>query len=173
MEIPESIFETFNSGVDAMLASSMAAPCVLVYPPRRTECPNCIVNPLTQSSSGRYKAAGPIVFSNGQVCPYCQGQGFTNTETTETIRLLIDWEPKSFIRLLKNPKNESVNLSFGSIIQVQGNIDYLNKIRQCVELRVHQNVSDLGYWRYERDGEPIPYGLNHNDYFSCIMNRVG
>lgn len=172
MEIPEGIFDTFSDGVTAMLNSSMAPSCILVYPPRRTECPNCIVNPLTESSSGRYKAGGPIVFAHGQVCPYCQGNGFTNTETTETIKLLIDWEPKPYINILKNPDNTSILLP-GSIIKVQGEIANINKIRQCVEIRIHQAVSNLGYWRYEIEGEPIPYGLNHNNFFSCMLNRIG
>jgi RNA polymerase subunit RPABC4/transcription elongation factor Spt4 len=172
MEIPEGIFDLFDEGVTAMLASSMAASCVLVYPPRRTECPNCVVNPLTGSSSGRYKAAGPIVFTHGQVCPYCQGNGFTNTETTETVKMLIDWEPKPYINVMKSKDDNSVALP-GSIIKIQAAISCINSLRQCTEIRIHQGVSDLGYWRYERTGEPIPYGLNHNSFCSCVLTRVG
>jgi len=172
MDIPEDVFDVFNNGVSAMLNSSMAPSCILLYPPRRTECPNCIVNPLTGSSSGRYKSGGPIVFANGQICPYCQGQGFTNTETTETIKMLIDWEPKPYINILKNPDDTTVCLP-GSIIKIQAAIANINKVRQCVEIRIHQALSDLGYWRYVRKGEPIPYGLNHNNFFSCLLTRVG
>jgi hypothetical protein len=155
-----------------MLASSMAPTCLLVYPPKRLACINCIVNPLTGSSSGRYKVAGPVVFSNGQICPYCQGIGYTETETTEGIKMLIDWEPKQYMNIMKSSDDNSINYP-GAIIKIQADISNINKLRQCIEVRIHQDISNLGYWRYERLGEPIPYGLNHNSFFSCFLNRVG
>lgn len=172
MDIPDSIFTLFNDTVSDMLDSQMAPSCILVYPPRRTECPNCIVNPLTGSSSNRYKGGGPISFQSGQICPYCQGNGFTDTETTETIRLLIDWEPKLHPDIMKAVNDSSVQYP-GGLIKVQGDISILNKIRQCIEIRIHSAVSNFGYWRYEREGEPIPYGLNHNNFFSCLLKRIG
>lgn len=178
MDIPSGIFTLFNDGVTAMLNSDMAPSCVLVYPPLRTECINCIVNPLTMSSSGRYKTGGPKSFTTGQICPYCQGKGYTETETTITFKVLIDWEPKQYLSIMNGTdqfshKTQSTIQFPGSLIKIQGDMSYMNQLRQCSEIRIHGGIVNHGYWRYERAGEPIPYGLAHNTYFTCLLTRVG
>ena len=52
MDVPQELLTNFDVGVDAMLRSDMAPTCVLVYPPQKDECPNCIVNPMSGESSG-------------------------------------------------------------------------------------------------------------------------
>lgn len=172
MEVPSELFSLFTEGVNAMLNSDIAPTCVLVYPQLRTECINCIVNPITMASSGKYKTGGPKQFINGQMCPYCNGKGYTETENTITFKALIDWEPREYRNVMNSKAGNTVQFA-GDLIKIQADISYINPLRQCVEIRVHGGIVNYGYWRYERLGEPIPYGLNHNTFFTCLLTRIG
>ncbi len=170
--IPSSVFDVFNDTVSGMLSSSMAPECTLVMSPKRTQCPNCIVNTMSGSSGNKYKSGGPKPFTSGQVCPWCQGKGHVDTEYTETVRLLIDWEPKLPLNLVGNNSAEQLQFPNG-VIKVQGDIADLVVFKKAVEFKIHNGLATDGKWRYTRDGEPIPYGLNHKNFFSCYLKRVG
>lgn len=174
MTIPDGIFDAFNQGVTDMLSSQMAPTCILVYPSQKLECPNCIVSPFG-GSSGQYKSGGPISFVSGQVCPYCQGAGIIETASTDTLKLLIDWNPKSMKSPLKrqNVGNDTPLYSAEDVIQVQGYITDLQKFRQSIQVRIQSDLANYDYWVFEKEGEPIPYGLSHNSFFSCMLKRVG
>ena len=173
MDIPNSVFNSFDSAVTAMLNSPMAPSCILVYPPQQLECPNCIVNPFGGGSSGKYKMGGPISFTDGQICPYCQGLGVINTEETDTIKLLIDWKPAHYKDVINsgNAAKQQLAIPYGGI-NVVGFVADLQKFRKAIKIKVHSVLGDFDYWQYSRDGEPIPYGLRHNTFYSCNMIRM-
>lgn len=171
MQITSELSNLFTVGVDALLSSDLAPTCLLLYPSQKTECPNCIVNPITVSSAGVYKTNGPSPFENGQTCPWCQGVGFIETEATDNIRLLIDWEPKEYTTLVQQDPSK-IKYPKG-IIKIQGYIADMQKLRQAIQIKLHSGLQNYDYWIFEKVGEPIPYGLIHNTYFSCLLNRIG
>ncbi len=173
MDIPDEIFNLFNTGVNAMLESKLAVTAILVFPPLQTECPNCIVNPFGGGSSGKYKSGGLYVFTDGQVCPYCQGIGFIETSSETIIKLLVDWNPKIYNNVIKASveDNKQFKVPYENI-KVQGYIADLVNFRQAKEIKLHSTVTDFGYWNYVIDGAPLPYDLGHNSYFGCLMKRV-
>ncbi len=76
---------TFTNAIDALLEdTALTVPCRLIYGNTNpTVCANCIFDPLTGRSSSIYLAGGPIPFANGQICPWCHGEGVKTVEATE------------------------------------------------------------------------------------------
>ena len=90
LSIPSDIFNIYNEAVDNIWAK----PVTFVYPEIREECPNCHFNGY--KSNGVYKAGGPYPFDNGSLCPYCNGEGYKMTETTETTTARIYYNKKDW-----------------------------------------------------------------------------
>lgn len=180
MDIPNELFDIYKEGITALLNSNAGSNCVLVLPPKRNECPNCIVNTISGVSASRYKSGGPRPFQNGQICPWCQSKGYIESNYESSIKILIDWEPKESKDALTYYNSRQSNSSVetllfpAGIIKVQGFISDLKTMKQAVEIKINDGVAtNNGYWRYVKYGEPIPYSLEHNDFFSCILKRVG
>lgn len=90
LSIPSGIFSIYNEAVDNIWAK----PVTFVYPEVREECPNCYYNGY--KSNGVYKAGGPYPFDNGSLCPYCNGEGYKMTESTETVTARIYYSRKDW-----------------------------------------------------------------------------
>ena len=90
--------DIYNSMIDTILASTgLTVPCTLVYESTKLQqCPNCIYDPISKKSANLYKSGGPLVFSNGQTCPYCLGNGTTSNYSSEE---------KVYFALLTNSKD--------------------------------------------------------------------
>lgn len=108
LSIPSDIFNIYNEAVDNIWAK----PVTFVYPEIREECPNCHFNGY--KSNGVYKAGGPYPFDNGSLCPYCNGEGYKMTETTETTTARIYYNKKDWtdIGIPVNIANASAQIVF-------------------------------------------------------------
>lgn len=108
LSIPSDIFNIYNEAVDNIWAK----PVTFVYPEIREECPNCHFNGY--KSNGVYKAGGPYPFDNGSLCPYCNGDGYKMTETTETTTARIYYNKKDWtdIGIPVNIANASAQIVF-------------------------------------------------------------
>jgi hypothetical protein len=72
-----------------------AKACRLVYPPRLSPCPNCIIDTMSGRSSGRYRPGGPRSFQQG-TCPVCLGVGRLESAESDDVRFVLAWRPKEF-----------------------------------------------------------------------------
>lgn len=79
----DSYFTEFNQIIQEQLEENIT----LYYPEARENCPNCYLDTFgaVARSVSIYKAGGPIPFSNGMPCPYCDGLGYKAIEVTEEI----------------------------------------------------------------------------------------
>lgn len=53
-------------------------------------CPNCVLDPVNNISSGTYNGTGPSPFAGG-TCPVCEGQYWIVTEVRRRIKATVDW----------------------------------------------------------------------------------
>ena len=100
LNLPASAFTKLN---EAILLFNRT--CTVVYPEKRTDCPNCIVNTFGGRAVNTYKAGGPVPFNRGVECPYCGGEGFKNEETTESVELRIYYRKRYLLIILMKIHN--------------------------------------------------------------------
>lgn len=137
--------------------------CTLVYPDKRTECPNCKINTIGGSSINVYKTGGPYPFTVGN-CQYCQGKGFKTENATEDIRLRIYQNPKNWIKVA------NIEIVAGRV-QVIGYLSDSQKLRRAKEIEL---VSDQDYqkWKYKLATDIYPHGFGKNRYFLSYLDRI-
>lgn len=78
----DSYFTRFNQVVE-----DLEKQIKLYYAPEITACPNCIVDTIggVYHSTGIYILGGPIPFTDGYTCPYCDGRGIKEIFPTENV----------------------------------------------------------------------------------------
>ena len=115
--------------------------------------------PGVTSSTNRYRAGGPVPFTVGN-CPYCNNEGFTYTEHTEIIPMIVYDAPGG------NFTQNGIQLDIpgGSII-TRFLLTYLPKIQQCQEIKLAAGVEAYQTHRFVKFSDPGFYGLN-NRYIS-------
>lgn len=148
----------YNEMIDSILASTgLTTPCTLVYESTKLQaCPNCIYDPIGKKSANLYKSGGPLVFSNGQTCPYCLGQGTTlNYSSEEEVYFALLTNAKDFISTLNEPN---------VVAQTICSISYIDKIRKCSKIIFNTNITNLSNNIFIRANEPQPVGLGDNKY---------
>lgn len=165
IEIPSSVINSFNEGIDAII-TAFGVPCKLYYAPKVTSCPNCYVDPNSQLSSHRYKADGPIPFTNGSLCPYCNGQGNIQEPSTETISLCVYWTSKEFKKIAQ----VQFDIPEGAIL-TKGYMTDFPKIQRAIEIQVNTTIEGIIDYRYVRYKEGIPSGFLGNRYILQFWNR--
>jgi len=161
LNLPASAFTKLN---EAILLFNRT--CTIVYPEKRTTCPNCITNTFGGRAVNTYKAGGPIPFNRGTECPYCGGEGFKNEETTASVELRIYYRRRDFIDVGFNadvPNN---------VIQTVGLMSDYEKLTQAKELLVDVGKYNTG--RYKRISEPYTQGFKQNptQYIVIFWERV-
>lgn len=157
--IPSGFISKFQELNDS-LVSELGKQCLLIYPVKRTACSNCIPNPLTKKSSGVYKAGGPKPFTNGEICPWCDGNGYFEQESTDTITARVYWEVKNWEKLnIPNVRKAS------DVIEIRGFLTDKPKLLQCEFLQIDSH-------RFTLSGNIMPYGLVENRYFSSYWVRT-
>lgn len=171
--IPSGLIQIYNDGIDAVIDFA-GIDVVFVFPPKQEVCPNCYFNTVSGRSSGQYKTGGPYPFTTDDICPYCEGVGLKYTEQTQTIKMLVYWEPKDFIRDQQGLRTivlEQTIIIPDSFIQTKCHMQYLPKIEQCSEIRVHRAVSPIKTWTYVRYRESIPHGFKNDNYVLTYWRR--
>lgn len=171
--IPSGLISTYNEGIDAIIEWG-GVNVQLVFPPKQVECPNCVFNSITGRSSGQYKSGGPYLFTTGDICPYCNGEGLRFDEQTQTIKMLVYWEPKDFVKVDSAFRQISIDQTLlipNSVIQTKCHFQHLPKVEQCIEIRVHAAINPFGTWTYERFKESVPHGFKSNNYILTYWKR--
>jgi hypothetical protein len=144
--------------------------CQLIYNGQSTICPNCIVDPATRKSTGRYKADGPIPFPRGEICPVCDGTGaIVGQNSFDIVKFVIDWQPRSWINILPTqPDNLRVP---GGFVATQGFITDLTKVARADSIIIDIDNNYFGN-RFTLIKQPISiYNFIKNRYFMAYWQR--
>lgn len=155
--IPSGLVTTYNTMSDSLI-DFWHKDVIVVYPPLQTACINCITNtmPGLGISSARYKTGGPIPFNNLGVCPYCEGLGYTFTENTEIIPMIVyDLPGGNFIQ-----SGMQLDIPAGSI-ETRFLLTYLPKIQRCQEIKLASGVESYQTHRFVKFSDPGFYGLGN------------
>lgn len=163
--IPNSLIDLHEFVSTKIMNSSIGNNCQLYYPPIKTDCPNCQFNPITKKSANIYVSGGPIAFSGG-LCPYCNGEGFVYSESTETIRMKVYWNPKDWEDI-----GVDIQQSDG-VIQTQAFVYDAPKIERCnYMIPVVKNEQTVIY-KYKLLRKSIPHGFRQDKFFISFWERV-
>lgn len=163
--LPTGLINLHQEVTNAVI-NQLGRDCKLIYPKKQISCPNCYTDTISKRSSGRYKVGGPLSFTLGQICPWCQGEGFTYTDVTDTVKLRVYWQQKDFMN-----KNMYVDKA-GSVIEVRGNIELIPKMIRAEFLEVHDVIRHFMISRFQRKGECIPYGFGVDSFFVGYWKKV-
>lgn len=170
LEIPSELKALYKETVDALLLSELTSEeCEIVYPPKKSQCENCMPGPMG-SGSKVYRNGGPRPFSFG-ICPHCQGRGFLATENSDTIRLRVYFVTD---RSKQEVFSKIANVDFEKYdAQIIGHMDDLPKIRRAnYILLVNQNAGHKRI-RCKLIGETNPWGFGKDLYFSAYVGQDG
>lgn len=171
--IPSGLIQLYNDGIDSIIDFA-GVDVVIVYPPKMSECPNCIFNTVTGRSSGKYKTGGPYPFTDNDICPYCEDAGVKFEEQSQTVKMLVYWEPKDFIRDQQGLRTILIDQTIqipDNIIQTKCHMQHLPKVEKCNEIRVHSKVTPYKTWTYTRLKESIPHGFKNDNYILTYWKK--
>lgn len=161
-----------QEGVDFII-DNLGRDCTVFYQATNIDCPNCIQNPKTHESTGRYKAGGPEPFPLGEVCPVCNGAGsLAGTAVSQTIRMLLDWEPKKWDAIWANAQDpDRILRKPGGVVWSKGYMADLPKILTATHIILDSNNNLQGN-KFTLYGEPTaPGNIVQNRYFVCYWQR--
>jgi hypothetical protein len=158
----------YKKQIDMLLASTgLTTLCEFNFGiSKQNICPNCIYDVGLKKSSGKYKIGGPVPFTLGKICPYCNGVGFYGEQKSTIGYLAIIWDYKKWI----NPP-PTINNPEG-FIQTICDKTYLNDIRKCKDITIIYNETGSNPV-FRLYGEPNPAGLGDNNYLFCIWEKIG
>lgn len=165
--IPDTLLQLHEQvSTDMLISANIGVDVGLYYPPRRSDCPNCEYNSFAKKSANIYTAGGPIPFTNGTLCPYCNGNGFIYSEEEDTVKMKIYWTPKDWIDI-----GFDVQQADG-IIQTQALVSDLPKIQKCnymiPNLRTYSSVQ----YKYKLIKESVPHGFRQDKFFISYWQQI-
>lgn len=168
INIDNTIIQTYQQGIDDLI-NQLGKNCRLVFPPRIIPCPNCILDPNTKMSTGYYKAGGPYFFDDGTICPMCNGGGQQSIESTKTIKMLVEWNPKNVLSKLKDYNIQIT--SPHSIALTKTFLIYVPDILQCQYAILDTGVEAMLSLKCYKISEPVLSGLQVSRYATIIWER--
>lgn len=163
--IPSSLIDEHEWMSDSLI-DDLGKICIIVYPFKDIECPNCYLDRRRNRSSNIYKSGGPIVFTNHTECPWCHGRGRGQIESTDEIRTRLYWEPKSWIG----------GISFedsNDIVQMIGYMTDVIKIQKAHHILLANINSSIHQWKGQREGDFTPHGFRQDRYFVQFFRKMG
>ena len=166
INIPSSVFSVYN---EAILLFTRTG--TLVYPEKREDCPNCIMD--TMSTRGRamsiYQAGGPYPFERGMPCPYCDGKGYKATEVTEDITIRMYWSQKHWIDV-----GVPIDVPEGALQTISYMTDLAKINRAKYLIPKYDGIENYENMKYDRLGPSYPQGFKQNDtkYVVTFWSRI-
>ena len=139
--------------------NTLGKTCTLIYPPLKIQCINCV-------GDGRTYGNGPVPFTNNSICPYCEGEGFTYSEESETVKMMVYFSPKDW--LLYNGIDITIP---DNMVQTRGLISLLPKIQRATSIIIHVGIEGQGQLIYKKEGEWIPFGARLTTEFLQMWKR--
>lgn len=152
---------------DLFDSSEWTCLCTVVYPPVISSCPNCLLNTLTGVSTGKYNGIGPIDFTEGGVCPVCNGEGVYKTETTEDIRVIAYYDQASFVKA-----GYQIDIEDGSVLIECKAVDKEKLLKADTIILFPENTNEKQI-SFVRNQPFIPKGLGKDSFFYTTFKRAG
>ncbi len=130
---------------------------------------NCVYDSVNKRSSNRYTPGGPIVFRDGQTCPFCHGLGTTGNITTSGINLTPIWDHKDWLPIfggeaIRTPEN---------FVQTISAISTLGALKRAKDILIDTDLSDDTSNTFIRHSEPQPCGFGNSSYIFTMWKRAG
>lgn len=166
--ITDEFKKIFKDSIDTILApNSLSVPCTLRYEnTKRDLCYNCEFDPASQRSSNRHKSGGPIYFARETICPVCNGFGYIDKSSNETIYLAIIFDSKYWL----NWDSKTMRIPDG-MVQSLSKIELLPKIKNCKDMIMDTDLANYDNYIYRLAGDPQPVGLGSNDYIISMWQK--
>jgi len=166
--ITNDLKNLYKSMIDELLRSgSLSLPCKLIYEASFfNKCLNCNYDPISNKSSNTYKSGGPLVFADGQICPYCRGLGGTYDQAYDIRDLLVIFDYKYWVNF-----NSKIHSPDG-LIQTISKLEDYPKINTCNKLIVDTNIQNYTESYYQRNSEPQPAGFGESSYFFTYWKKI-
>lgn len=165
MIIPQSLLDLYHSTVTDFNNINFGVNCKLYYPSKPLVCPNCYQDTMTNRSTGIYKSGGPVSFTDGMICPVCNGEGFKSNEVSDTIKMRVYYEKAKWIKIADN-----IN-STETIAQIFGKREDTSKVMQAEYILLHSDSPELGRMETVLDGKIYPYGLSDGFFVGNVKAR--
>jgi len=165
-EITADIRRIAQDGFDDLL-DQLGKECQLIYPPVGGDCPNCIKDTINNTSTNRYNGSGSEPFDDGEICPVCNGTGHIESQSTESITLLMNWEPKNFVILGGNVQKPY------SVLETKGYMIDAPKVMRAQTLIAELPITPYIKATFALDSEPVDRNnIIQGRYFVCIWKRI-
>lgn len=161
--IPNELFDKYREVCDYLIDhNNFGKACTIYYPPLKEECSNCETGLDGSTSTNVYRRGGPAPFGFGS-CPLCGGNGYRETESTDSIRLRLYWSKKDWSKF-------GVKIPDADVMCI-GYLSDLPKFKRAnsISLISEQKHEDF---RFVTACEPFPHGFGHNRYFICFLKRT-
>ena len=153
----------FTNLIDAVLADDgCTTECILIFNNSECiHCENCIFNPSTKMSTGKYNGTGPVPFGTGMICPVCGGAGqlFIN-DIEYPINLAVIFDSKKFYGFGKSLAVNEPNM----FAQTMCRIELFNQIKKAKEIVLNSIMESYSHNKYVRASEPEPLGFGTPQY---------
>lgn len=162
-QIPSELLDLHESIVSSMI-EQLGQAYTVYYKPVYTECVNCVANPIGNVSANIFRTGGPVPFPFGAICPICNGEGFKQTQTTDTVQLEVIWEQRKFIDI-----GQQIKIPDGAV-QVKGYMGDLQKLQDMEGIDILGPTNLLG-GLYKLWGQPIPQGFRKDKFFLAFLVR--
>jgi len=165
ISIPDGMMDKYYEACDFFIDNDyIGRACSLVYPPKRIPCNNCIVKPVGASTTNVYRHGGPAPFPFGD-CPLCGGNGYSEIEVTDTIRMRVYWNRSEWIRIANN-----INIDDAEAIGI-GYMTDLPKLQRAIEILLVKDMTAEQY-RTVLAGQPLPWGFGKGRYFAALFKEA-
>jgi hypothetical protein len=161
IQITSDLIEVYQSRIDALI-NQLGKHILLEFDPNRTQCPNCIFDPIRQRSTGIYitNPPGPRPFKRGRKCPHCKGRGYEETPNTKCIDALIKWNPK-------DAKKYGIVLTHRKdIVRIKTYLTEADDLIKAKTAIIDYDQRNTTIARTKMIRSPIPVGLRDSRY--CI-----
>jgi hypothetical protein len=157
LRIPESVFDKYYDIIDSTINDIFGVDCELVFVDKVQQVSNSYDNvPSNKSINAHRQKTGDYRREDNV---------YQEVERTETIRLKVYWDSKSWVKVGGNivaPDNAIQTIFFATD---------LDRLMRANYLVVHNNIAEKLDFRFIRQGEPFPMGLRQNRYFGCFWRR--
>lgn len=178
--LTQDIRDIGEQAINALI-NQLGKTCKVIYESGLgQQCPNCFFDVANQRSTNKYNGTGPRAFTSGK-CPVCRGSGFLPETTTssDTLILLIDWQPKSWTLIdtltsLQGVTPNGGKISKGDLVSAKGYIADMPKVIQSKYIILDYQNAKYENNRFMLWGEPVVQGnIVQTKYFNCFFARIG
>jgi hypothetical protein len=161
----KNLYKTFIN--ELLRTNSLSLPCRLIYEGSLfNECINCNIDPISHKSSNTYKNGGPLLFSDGQICPYCRGLGGVYSEAYDTVDFMVLFDYKYWINF-----NSKVHSPEG-LVQTISKFSDFQKIKKANRIIIDTSIQDYTESYFQRNSEPEPCGFGESSYLFTYWKKI-